>query len=261
LRISAPANPSSLDPATGELREGFFYAWRSDELRASLQAAGCSESDADAFCKRHGVREGGNCSRSARSDPHGEFAGLNVLFCDASNTLLDPIFAAQREALFAARAALRPPPRRDDKQIAAWNGMAISSLSRASRILPAFPGAAARCWPCEGLQPSAYLAAAARAAASMRAKLYDEQSATLRRCFLKTASASRGFADDYAWMVLGLCDLFEASGDVQWLEWALTLDSTLTSRFGDASRGGGYFSSEEGADVELLLRLRDDYVR
>lgn len=65
----------SLDPSTNKKSEGAFYVWSDEEIR---QVLGDKE-QAALFCEVYGVQEGGNCTLSARSDPHQEFVGKNVL--------------------------------------------------------------------------------------------------------------------------------------------------------------------------------------
>ena len=65
-----------------------------------------------------------------------------------------------------------------------------------------------------------------------------------------------GFLEDYAFVVRGLLDLYEASQESAWLEWALRLQDTQDRLFWD-SRGGGYFCSEAELGAGLPLRLKD----
>jgi uncharacterized protein YyaL (SSP411 family) len=65
-----------------------------------------------------------------------------------------------------------------------------------------------------------------------------------------------GFADDYAFVIQGLLDLYEASFDVAWLRWAVEVQETLDRLFFDQERGG-YFSGA-GNDPSILLRLKED---
>lgn len=64
----------SLDTETNKKSEGSFYVWTYDEIQQVL-----GEERAGVFCEVYGVKPGGNCTLSARSDPHKEFGGKNVL--------------------------------------------------------------------------------------------------------------------------------------------------------------------------------------
>jgi uncharacterized protein YyaL (SSP411 family) len=65
-----------------------------------------------------------------------------------------------------------------------------------------------------------------------------------------------GFADDYAFVVQGLLDLYEASFDVEWLKFAMQLQETQDRLFFD-EKNGGYFTTS-GKDASVLLRMKDD---
>jgi uncharacterized protein YyaL (SSP411 family) len=65
-----------------------------------------------------------------------------------------------------------------------------------------------------------------------------------------------GFADDYAFVVQGLLDLYEASFDVEWLKFATQLQETQDRLFFD-EKSGGYFTTS-GKDASVLLRMKDD---
>ena len=124
--------------------------------------------------------------------------------------------AHSRKNLFAIRAK-RPRPHLDDKIIAAWNGLMISAYARAAQVLD---------------EPR-YLETATRAAKFLRANLYDEKSKLLFRSYRDGRSAVEGFADDYAFVVQGLLDLYEASFDIEWLKFATQLQETQDRLFFD----------------------------
>ena len=68
-----------------------------------------------------------------------------------------------------------------------------------------------------------------------------------------------GFVDDYAFLIRGLIDLYEAGFDAQWLEWALELQEVQNQLFWDEV-AHGYFTSPEG-DPSIVLRLKEDQVK
>ncbi len=63
-----------------------------------------------------------------------------------------------------------------------------------------------------------------------------------------------GFADDYAHMIAGLLDLYEAGGGTEWLNWAAQLQESMDGLFWDAEHGGYYGTS--GADASIALRMK-----
>ncbi len=228
-----------------EKREGAFYVWTSGELARLLGG------DAEVVAKRFGVESGGN----ALADPQGEFEGQNILYVAQSiedvaartGRPADAVMAAlarARSTLFEARAS-RPRPHLDDKIITAWNGLMIAAFARAARVLADSP------------RRAAWRDAAVRAAAWVRAKLWRQADRTLLRRFRDGEAAIDGFCEDYAYLAWGLVELFQATGDVDWLEWAIELTAEQAVRFGD-ERDGGWFSTT-GKDASVLLRLKEDY--
>jgi len=134
--------------------------------------------------------------------------------------------------------ARRPRPHRDDKILTAWNGLMISALARGYGALG---------------EPR-YLEAARAAALFLKGTLW--QNGQLLRTYRLGAGAIPGFAEDYAFLVQGLLDLFEADFNQDWLRWALDLQMAQDELFWD-SVGGGYFSSP-AEDSSILVRLKDD---
>ena len=101
-----------------------------------------------------------------------------------------------------------------------------------------------------------YLEIATRAAKFLRTNLYDEKSKLLYRNYRGGRSDIEGFADDYAFVIQGLLDLYEASFDVEWLKFAVELQETQDRLFFD-EKNGGYFSTS-GKDQSVFLRMKDD---
>ena len=102
-----------------------------------------------------------------------------------------------------------------------------------------------------------YHTAATRAATFIRDHLYRETDWTLLRSYLDGASAIEGFADDYAYLIQGLLDLYETGFDPQWIAWAAKLQTRQDELFWDP-QAGGYFSTC-GQDAHILLRSKEDY--
>ncbi len=232
-------------PASGENREGAFYVWSSGELAKLLGP------DAEIVSRRFGVEPAGN----ALSDPQGEFQGQNILF--VAQSLEDvavrsgrpvdevaAILAQARRTLFGARNR-RSRPHLDDKIITAWNGLMVAAFARAARVLVDSP------------QRDTWRQAAVEAARWIRKELWRPAESRLFRRYRDGQAAIDGFCEDYACLVWGLVELFQATGDLDWLDWALELTRIQTSLFSD-ERDGGWFSTT-GRDPDVLLRLKEDY--
>src|SRR6184192_1212207 len=258
------------DPGHEKTAEGAFYIWTKKEIDAALGDA------AEIFDFHYGVQPHGNAPEG--SDPQDEFRGKNILIerhtiaetakhfgntgiLSASRTDSsrgEPVRPAGvsppdpesgqaardllkrcREKLFSIRSK-RPRPHLDDKIIAAWNGLMISAYARGAQVLD---------------EPR-YLEIATRAAKFLRTNLYGEKSKLLYRNYHCGRSDIEGFADDYAFVIQSLLDLYEASFDVEWLKFAIQLQETQDRLFFD-EKNGGYFSTS-GKDESVFLRMKDD---
>lgn len=258
----AAEDADSLDPSDGKKKEGEFYVWKQEDVERLL-----GKEMSLPFEAHYGIKRGGNAARSSRSDPHNEFQGENILYqaqsiattaaaMDTSEGQAEEALAKCRKELFTARAT-RPRPHRDEKVVPVWNGMAIGSLAAAARVLMAEDPPVEASFPVEGRNPREYLQAATAAAAFVKEKLYDAGSKRLRRAFTRTASAVAGFSDDYAHMIAGLLELYQASGEVGHLQWALELQDAMDAEFWDGE-SGGYFQGAAG-DKSIMLRMKEDY--
>jgi hypothetical protein len=234
----------------GEHAEGAFYVWTQAEIEAALPP-----DEAKLICQHFSVKPEGNVSEA--NDPFKEFVGKNILIQKA--TLRDTAAAvgcglqeasdrlvAGLERLRAVRSA-RQRPGLDDKILAAWNGLMISALARGAAV-PAAALADKR---------EFLLNAAVEAAEFVQRELWDGPGQTLYRSWRGGRGDSPGFAEDYAFLVAGLLDLYGATFDLRWLQWADQLQSLLDERFGDRAEGG-FFNSAAGAP-DIILRLKDDY--
>jgi uncharacterized protein len=240
--FSAEDADSLLEQGKLEHAEGAFYVWTQKEVDSALGDA------ADVFDFHYGVQSHGNAPEG--SDPQDEFRGENILIerhsivetaarFKKSEDEVRQLLARSREKLLSIRTK-RPRPHLDDKIIAAWNGLMISAYSRAAQILD---------------EPR-YLEAATRAVGFLRTHLYDEKNKVLFRNYREGRSAIEGFADDYAFVIQGLVDLYEASFDVEWLKFAVELQGTQDRLFLD-EKNGGYFSTT-GKESSVPLRMKDD---
>ena len=241
----ADSLPPGADPGTGHKKEGAFYVWTVAEVDALLGE------DAAIAVRRYGLEPGGN----ALQDPQGEFTGQNILYIaqtieeiaartGRSSEDVAAVLGRAREALARARAD-RPRPHLDDKILTAWNGLMIAAFARAGRVL-AGRGAAPR-----------YLEAARRAAGFIRDHLWRPDRRRLLRRYRDGEAGIDAYAEDHAYLIFGLLELFQADGDPGWLSWAVTLQQRQDELFWDA-RDGGWFSTT-GEDPTVLLRLKEEY--
>jgi uncharacterized protein len=218
LRTAEGGLAASLD-ADSEGEEGKFYVWRPAELRAVL-----GPEDGDYAAGMFGVTEAGTFEH-----------GASVLQRPAEPD--DPErFARVRDALLAARAA-RVRPDRDDKVVAAWNGLAISALAEAGLLLgrPDF-------------------VAAARDAAGLLARVHLSGGRLVRTSRGGAAGDTAGALDDYACVAEGFLTLSGITGEARWLGLAGELLEVALGSFGD---GQGGFYDAAADDEGLIFRPAD----
>ncbi len=255
LKASGPSAfaKASADKQDLHKVEGAYYVWTADEIKTHLG------DDSPIFEARYGILHNGN----APFDPQHEFVNKNLLYtaqsiADISKSLnTSPIEVADallraRQILFDVR-ELRPRPQLDDKVLTAWNGLMIAAFARASRVLG---GGALGLENVEN--PTAgHLASAAAAASFIRDTMWSGESRRLLRRYRAGDAAIDGYAEDYAYLIFGVLELFQASGQPQWLSWARQLQSRQDELFWDAE-GGGWFSTT-GRDPSVLVRMKEDY--
>ncbi|MBI5624358.1 MAG: thioredoxin domain-containing protein [Elusimicrobia bacterium] len=222
--------------------EGAFYLWTKAEILLVL-----GRETGELFSYRYGVEAGGN----AESDPQGEFKGKNILYL--AHTLPETArksgkpeaevtrsLADARRKLLEARAP-RPRPHRDDKILSDWNGLMISAFAKAAQVL----------------DDPKYLEAAGRSARFIRKQLYDGKTNRLHRRWREGERKVPGLGSDYALLTQGLIDLYEASFDPAWIEWAVRLSEAQLKLFYDPGKGG-FYQTAPGHDKNLLVRTMDD---
>jgi uncharacterized protein YyaL (SSP411 family) len=239
---SAEDADSLFEHGKPEHGEGAFYVWTKAEITKVL-----GEDAANVFNRFYGVEEAGNAPEG--SDPQNEFKGKNTLIqrmavADAAKLFkkteeeIEKTLADSRKKLFEVRAK-RPRPHLDDKVITAWNGLMISAFAKAA----------------QAFGDETYLRAAQRSVGFIREYLWKD--GTLIRNYRQGASDVAGFAEDYAYLIAGLLDLYEADFDTAHLKWALDLQAKMDALFWDAENGA-YFSVS-GKDPTILLRMKEDY--
>lgn len=226
--------------------EGAYYIWGQSEIE---QVFG---TESDVVRLRYGIEPDGN----APQDPHNEFTKKNLLYVargiddvarlsGRTEENVSSVLDGARLRLFETRCA-RPRPHLDDKVLAGWNGLMLAAYGRAARVTPADEAGAATA-----------LETAERAAAFLWNRLWDPERCRLLRRFRNGRSDIDGYCEDYASVIWGLLELFQAGSDPRWLDWARQLQVIQNTLFWD-DEDGGWFSTT-GDDPTVLLRLKEDY--
>jgi uncharacterized protein YyaL (SSP411 family) len=99
--------------------------------------------------------------------------------------------------------------------------------------------------------------AAQKAAEFIRKNLYHGETKLLYRRWRNGERKILGMASDYAFLIQGLIDLYEADFDLKWLDWSLELMDELITLFYDAENGG-FFMTRKGHDKRIDLRVKED---
>jgi uncharacterized protein YyaL (SSP411 family) len=216
--------------------EGATFTWRADEIREALG------DDAPLFATAYGVTDQGNwegVTILARLRPTEDLAKLYAIPAAEVERRL-----AEIRTRLLLRRRQRPQPARDDKALAAWNGLAIGALADGARLLAAagFDGLAER-----------YLTAARRAAGAILDGLLGVDG-RLGRSWKDGRASGQGVLEDYADLADGLLALYEATFDERWFATARALADAILDRFADPA--GGFFDT--ATDHERLVTRPKD---
>ncbi len=216
----------SAEDADSEGVEGKYYLWTPAEV---LEVLG--EKDGREFCKLYDITETGN------------FEGKSI-----PNLIKTPLeqVKQRKPALKVARQKLlqsrnnRIHPHKDDKILTSWNGLMIAALAKASRIL----------------KDAAFLGAAEKAMDFVLTRLRRSDGRLMAR-YRQGEAAYPAYADDYAFIVWALLELYEATFNSDYLRLALELNRDLLGLFWDDREGGLFFY---GSDMEEeILRPKEIY--
>ena len=220
----------SSQDADSEGQEGKFFVWTEEEVKTAL-----GEEEGELFCRYFDV------------SAYGNFEGVNVLNVpraaqlvarmeDLSGERLLAVVARGREVLFRIRER-RVKPSRDEKVLAAWNGLMLRSFAEAAAAL----------------DRADYRRAAERNAAFLLSQMKER--GRLLRSFRNGAARLNAYLEDYSFIVDGLISLYEATSASRWLEEATSLAETMVALFRDPESGGFHYTS---IDHETLIQRPKD---
>ncbi|MFA5182205.1 MAG: thioredoxin domain-containing protein [Syntrophales bacterium] len=230
------------EDADSEGKEGKFYLWTEEEIENIL-----GKEEAELFVDTYGLEKEGNFTEEAT----GRRTGENILHrLEAAARLtsgrgitesaLEDKLAKARERLFAARER-RVHPGKDDKILTDWNGLMIAALARAAAVFA---------------EPS-YYEAACRAYLFIEKNLSDSDG-SLRHRWRDGEASARAFADDYAFLIWGLLECYDYSGDSSFLASARSLQDILDRHFWDEEQGGYFMSADDHTDIPVRPKETHD---
>jgi uncharacterized protein YyaL (SSP411 family) len=222
--------------ADSEGIEGKFFVWTLGEVQRLLGTDGLLA----AAC--FGVTSQGNF----RDPHHPELTNRNVLTrrydreavsarFDLSTEEIETKLDGLRETMFRERET-RVKPGLDDKVLTSWNGLALAAFAEAARVF----------------NDPEYREVAERNAAFIRQNLWTD--GRLLHTWKDGRARIDGMLEDYAYLGLGLVELFKLTGDIAHLDWARDLMQVIVDGFHDPE-SGGFFETSANAE-KLLLRQK-----
>lgn len=216
----------SAEDADSEGVEGKFYLWTVEEV---VEVLGSERGER--VCDWFGI------------SPRGNFEGKSIpnLLHHPSDPLpmADEEMADAREKLFQHRER-RVHPHKDDKMLTAWNALMIAAFAKGAKVL----------------NDPAYKEVAEKAAHFILSRLVRSDGRLLAR-YRDGEAAYPAYLDDYAFLVWGLHELYEATWNTTYLEQAIRFNEDMLRLFWDDERGGCYFTANDGET--LLARPKEIY--
>jgi len=220
----------SAEDADSEGIEGKFYVWTDEEIRRVLGE------EADSIITAFNVSREGNFREEATQQKTGEnilhLKGLLSEECESQ-------WKTARQKLFAHREK-RIHPHKDDKILTDWNGLMIAALAKAAQAFD---------------EPK--YAQAARGSVDFILNSLRTSEGRLLHRYREGEAAILAYADDYAFLIWGLLELYEATFEIRYLQTALDLNQVLIDHFWDKSTGGFFTTPDDGE--ALFVRQKEIY--
>jgi len=228
----------SAEDADSEGQEGKFYLWTEAEIKQVLGE------NADLITKVFNISREGNY----HDEVHKDKTGRNILHfrepllelsldLGVSYEELASVLRNVRQKLFEAREE-RVHPLKDDKILTDWNGLMIAALAKGAQVFNA----------------RALSEAAENAVGFILEKMQRVDGRLIHR-YRDGEATVDGNLDDYAFLVWGLIELYEATFDTRYLEEALRLQDDMLEHFWDKESGGFFFKADDSE--KLLIRHKD----
>jgi uncharacterized protein YyaL (SSP411 family) len=231
----------SAEDADSEGEEGKFYLWTQEQVKEIV-----GDDDGQFYCEIYNITPGGTYQeeasrqRTGTSIPH-----LKASLDEIGNDMgIEPVALKKRLEsirlrLFVEREK-RIHPLKDDKILTDWNGLMIAAMARAG----------------QALQDTGYTDAARRAADFVLDKLRRPDGRLLKR-YREGEARFPSHLEDYAFLGMGLIDLYEATFDPRYLRAAMELTDTTLRHFWDEQRGAFFLTADDGE--ALIVRSKEIY--
>ncbi|MDE2827831.1 MAG: thioredoxin domain-containing protein [Bacteroidota bacterium] len=210
--------------------EGKYYVWSINEVHSVLDPAA-----ARLVIAAFNLTETGNYIDEATRDR----TGNNILHRSPGDDLSDSDRLSEASMQLFDRRAQRVRPLLDDKVLTDWNGLMIAALARCGTVL----------------NDADLISRAVTCAQFIEAHMVPEPGRLLHR-WREGEAAIAGMLDDYAYMIMGLLALHEATGEENYCSWAMSLTQTVLAEFRDED-GSFYLTAQDSE--ELLMRPRQSF--
>ncbi|NVM45910.1 MAG: thioredoxin domain-containing protein [Candidatus Lokiarchaeota archaeon] len=229
--VSTEGGFYSAEDADSEGVEGKFYVWSKAEIEEILGIE-----DAKIFAKLYNVDVNGNFLEEATREKTGKnIVHLSSQLPDTYSTDIESL----RNKLFEAREK-RIRPHKDDKILTDWNGLMIAAFAKAGYILN---------------EPK-YIQVAEKAVEFILNQMKNSEGRLLHR-YREGGADILAFIDDYAFLIWGLINLYEATYETSYLKNAIMLTEEQLKLFWDSSIGAFFFTAEDAES--LLTRQKETY--
>jgi uncharacterized protein len=204
---------------SGSKEEGYYFSWTPSEIKLLLG------SDSAEFFRQFNITKGGN------------FEGRNVPYSTVPISIWleqNPSHKEWRKKLFVERQK-RPSPLTDKKILTAWNGLALSSFSRAAMFYgyPRYRDAAMNIVDC------------------IENKLVKDD--RLFRSYAEGSAKHIAYVEDHAFYITGLLDLFEVTQNPKYLSLALRWDLVTQKQYEDSN--GGWYRTPASSDTYIVREM------
>ena len=221
---------ASAQDADSQGEEGKYYLWRTSEVRAIL-----GDAEYALASQAFGLRENGNF-------PFDPSDGLNIIhqgqdlaalaaMHGTDSEIIAPRLQSILSTLREARSH-RIPPMKDTKALTDWNGLMIAALAKAGAAFSTLE----------------YIEAAQKAADFILEKMLVE--GRLSHVFVNGKAERKAGLDDYAFLIWGLIELYEAAFEEKYLASAINLAGVMIDHFWDSTEGG-FFAAADDTDVPI----------
>ncbi len=231
----------SAEDADSEGEEGKFYVWSKDDLESILD-----KEEFDLAMKVFNVKDSGNYLEEST----GKRTGQNILhITDSLTKISSNLSISEKELvskienisrkLFKVREK-RIHPHKDDKILVDWNGLMIAALTKGAQVF----------------NEKKYLKAAKKATEFILSSLRLPNGRLLHR-YRESVGEINAYLTDYAFLIWGLIELYEATFDIYFLKTALELHEIQLKHFWDNNIGGFFFTADDSE--ELLTRQKEIY--